>query len=232
MPGNTASGGSARVQGIVSGWNDEKGYGFVTAQQGGAKAFLHIKALSARGRRPFDGDLLSYELQRDARGRWQAERAMFVQAAPPAQQARHTGAAAAAAGSGMASQRLSAGQWRTFAAALGLLVVAVLAAAGLLHWSLLPWCLFASLITYGCYAHDKAAAQQGAWRTKESTLQILALVGGWPGALLAQQRLRHKSRKRDFQFVFWCAVLANLAAVVWLCTAAGRQFVDALLQML
>ena len=53
-----------------------------------------------------------------------------------------------------------------------------------------------SLVTFLVYAMDKSAARRGAGRTSETTLHLLALVGGWPGALLAQQWLRHKSCRR------------------------------------
>jgi uncharacterized membrane protein YsdA (DUF1294 family) len=52
----------------------------------------------------------------------------------------------------------------------------------------------------------------------EQLLQLLALFGGWPGALLAQQYLRHKSNKKPFLWVFWCCVILNFAVligVVW-----------------
>ena len=72
-----------------------------------------------------------------------------------------------------------------------------------------------SLITYAVYAHDKKCAREGRWRTSESTLHFLELLGGWPGALLAQRRLRHKCRKLSYQIVYWFIVLCNLAALVW-----------------
>ncbi|MGL6122255.1 MAG: DUF1294 domain-containing protein, partial [Shewanella sp.] len=50
-----------------------------------------------------------------------------------------------------------------------------------------------SLLTFIAYAIDKSAAKRNKWRTKESTLHLLALMGGWPGALFAQNLLRHKS---------------------------------------
>jgi hypothetical protein len=49
-----------------------------------------------------------------------------------------------------------------------------------------------SFLTFLSYAVDKSKAQRGAWRTQESTLHILALIAGWPGAALAQQIFRHK----------------------------------------
>lgn len=73
-----------------------------------------------------------------------------------------------------------------------------------------------SLITFLAYAHDKTKAQQGHWRTKESHLHLLALLGGWPGAALAQQILRHKSKKRQFRRVFWVSVIVNCAVFGWL----------------
>jgi len=65
------------------------------------------------------------------------------------------------------------------------------------------------------YRLDKTAAQDGAWRTPETTLHILALVGGWPGALAAQRLLHHKSRKLSFQLVFWTTVALNCGALGW-----------------
>ncbi len=56
----------------------------------------------------------------------------------------------------------------------------------------------ASLAAFLAYAFDKSAAKGGRWRTSEGTLHLLALAGGWPGALLAQQFLRHKSAKASF----------------------------------
>ncbi len=73
----------------------------------------------------------------------------------------------------------------------------------------------ASLITFVVYAMDKSAARKGTWRTRESTLHLLSLSGGWPGALIAQQWLRHKSRKRSFRVAFWITVIANIAAFTW-----------------
>ena len=63
-------------------------------------------------------------------------------------------------------------------------------------------------ITYGIYAMDKRRAQTQAWRVPEAHLHLLELLGGWPGAYLAQRRLRHKCSKIGYQFIFWLIVLA------------------------
>jgi uncharacterized membrane protein YsdA (DUF1294 family) len=88
--------------------------------------------------------------------------------------------------------------------------------------------LGASVVTFLAYALDKSAAVRQAWRTKESTLHLLALVGGWPGALLAQQVLRHKSTKQEFRQVFWGTVTLNLVALLLLATPARTLLLRAL----
>ncbi|MFK3738426.1 DUF1294 domain-containing protein [Massilia sp. TN1-12] len=73
-----------------------------------------------------------------------------------------------------------------------------------------------SVVCFAVYANDKAAARRGGRRTPERTLLALALLGGWPGALIAQRRLRHKTSKAAFQRVFWLTVALNVAACAWL----------------
>lgn len=101
-------------------------------------------------------------------------------------------------------------------AVLFLGLVAALAWAGQLPGIVAVLYLAASVGAFAAYAFDKAAARQGNRRTKESTLLALGLLGGWPGALLAQTLLRHKSSKRSFQVAFWITVLLNCGALVWL----------------
>lgn len=83
--------------------------------------------------------------------------------------------------------------------------------------------LGASVITFLAYARDKAAAGSGSRRTPETTLHGLALACGWPGALLAQQVLRHKSSKLEFRSTFWGTVVLNVAGFVVLCSPLGRS---------
>ncbi|NMH65689.1 DUF1294 domain-containing protein [Shewanella salipaludis] len=91
---------------------------------------------------------------------------------------------------------------------LGLLLVLTLAGR-LPSYFLWSYALL-SLVTFLVYAWDKSAAKRDAWRTQESSLHLLALCGGWPGALLASQLLRHKSLKLSFRLMFWLSVAANL----------------------
>lgn len=80
-------------------------------------------------------------------------------------------------------------------------------------WAALAYPLV-SLFSFCQYGMDKQAAQKGRWRTPENTLHIAELLGGWPGALVAQQVFRHKTRKVSFQLVFWGIVA--LHQVFWL----------------
>jgi uncharacterized membrane protein YsdA (DUF1294 family) len=75
------------------------------------------------------------------------------------------------------------------------------------------WYTLTSAVAFALYGLDKRAAQRGAWRTPERTLQLLAFAGGWPGALLGQSVFRHKHRKTAFQGVFVLCVLANIVSL-------------------
>jgi uncharacterized membrane protein YsdA (DUF1294 family) len=80
-------------------------------------------------------------------------------------------------------------------------------------------CLFitavvANPVTLGLYWYDKQAAQRERTRIRERNLHLWALAGGWPAALYARRRWRHKTRKQPFVAFFWCTVGLNLAA--WL----------------
>ena len=66
-----------RYQGRITAWNDDRGFGFVECSDGRHKAFLHISALQDRRRRPSVGELISYDLVWDAKGRSQATNVAF-----------------------------------------------------------------------------------------------------------------------------------------------------------
>ncbi|XUY28197.1 DUF1294 domain-containing protein [Agrobacterium sp. rho-8.1] len=56
-----------------------------------------------------------------------------------------------------------------------------------------------NIIVFLIYGWDKKAARSGEWRMSESVLLWLAFLGGSLGAVLAQQLLRHKTRKQPFR---------------------------------
>ena len=77
-----------------------------------------------------------------------------------------------------------------------------------------------SAVTFLVYVLDKRAARRGDQRTPEATLHALELLGGWPGALLAQWLIRHKSAKVSYQIVFWLIVAVHVAG--WIAIARWR----------
>ncbi|UTV86813.1 cold shock and DUF1294 domain-containing protein [Cobetia amphilecti] len=183
------------LQGRLTRWNDDKGFGFITPASGGKDVFAHISAYQGRGR-PKASAQVHYQLGMDDNNR------------PRAIRFRTHGAGASTT---------STGVWLAWLVALAVMVVL---GAG---WrqERLPWMVPAaylgmSLVAYMAYRVDKLAAAESEQRVREDTLHFMELLCGWPGALIAQQSLRHKTRKTSYRFVFWCAVLLNIAAVSWL----------------
>lgn len=66
-----------------------------------------------------------------------------------------------------------------------------------------------SLVSVFLYWSDKRAAEQALQRTPEKLLHMSELLGGWPGALVAQQVLRHKTRKAAYQQLCWLIILGH-----------------------
>lgn len=71
-----------------------------------------------------------------------------------------------------------------------------------------------SLFTYLAYRHDKRCAENGGWRVSEATLHFCELIGGWPGAYLAQRMYRHKTAKVSYQITFWGIVALHQFAAI------------------
>lgn len=200
----TARYGLMRLEGRLTSWNDDRGFGRIESTQGGELIFVHISAWPRGSGRPNLNQAVSFEVELGPKGK----RAKNVQ--PILAQARRLS---------MPSERATRAQWGTATLfALPGLVVVYLPLA--VVWKLPSWVaglyLALSAVTFLTYAADKSAASRGCWRTPESTLHALALAGGWPGALLAQQYLRHKSTKAEFRRLFWFTVALNLAGLVLL----------------
>ena len=187
-----------RNKGSIAKWNDERGFGFISPSEGGSSVFVHISSFPRGDRRPSVNEAVSYTLAFDSQGRRQANDVRFVgpSSASPMRQLPRSGISVPIA----------------FAVSF-LIVIAALAAVGWLEMSWLALYYGASIITYGCYSRDKTAAQNAGRRTPESTLHLMSLVGGWPGALIAQVLLRHKTRKPSFLVGYWFTVIVNCIAL-------------------
>jgi uncharacterized membrane protein YsdA (DUF1294 family)/cold shock CspA family protein len=201
-----------QLQGKITSWNDEKGYGFITPGSSGDQIFVHIKAFKNRGRRPQINQYVTYTHSKDRQGRPCAIDVSFV--------GKQRG------------NSLSVGKAIGPCILGGLFLGAIGISEGILNRSFLivSFYLILSLVTFIVYALDKNAAQNDRWRTPEAKLHFLALIGGWPGALVAQQMLRHKSKKKEFRFVFWITVILNCSVSIFLLTPKGLQILELWIQ--
>ena len=189
-----------RVKGKITSWNDEKGYGFITPIGGGKKVFIHIKAFSNRTRRPEPEQVVSYALSTDKQGRPCAVKATL-------------------AGDRLRDKsKNKSNSVSLFSIITFLVIIGFFAFKGKITSLILAFYVAISLVTFIMYYADKSAAKNGAWRVPESSLHFISLAGGWPGALIAQQWLRHKSRKQPFRFIFWTTVLLNCGVLDFLTT--------------
>lgn len=210
------------AQGTIERWVVERGFGFIAPEEGGEEVFAHIKAFAVRDPAPRPGARVRYRLARDAQGRRRAEEVAYVGgvAAPHPARARPSPRSV--------PPRLGGGQ----GALWGRLVLGVAALAalyGLVRSGALPGWAGAvlaglSAVTFVAYGLDKGAAVRQGWRTAETRLHLLALLGGWPGALLAQALFRHKHRKTTFLAQFWVTVVLNVAALGFAIVQGPRLF--------
>lgn len=209
-----------RLKGRICDWRDDKGFGFIEPDGGGARVFAHIKGFANRERRPQNGAQVTYLAGTDERGRACAAKIAFDGEGYEAP-ARSRSPRPSAHSNGPV--------------VFALLFVILLLAATVAAWlpiEIAALYATASAAAFVVYAWDKSAARSGAWRTKESTLHLLSLVGGWPGALTAQHCLRHKSSKRSFQVVFWITVALNCGGLAWLLGPTGSQYLSRVLTAL
>ncbi|TFD61742.1 DUF1294 domain-containing protein [Cryobacterium suzukii] len=106
---------------------------------------------------------------------------------------------------------------------------AVLYLVGAVYWPRPLWVVglysVTSLICFALYATDKRRATFGGWRISERTLLFWGFIGGWPGAIVAQQILRHKTRKRSFRVAFWTTVVVNVLFFALLSTPTFDRLV-------
>ena len=193
-----------RLNGVLIKWNVDKGYGFVQLASSNQQMFAHITEFENRRRTPKVGDEVSFNLQKQSDGKFRAIDVAYV---------RETM------------------DW--FLLPIIVIAMGYIAAVGYasLETQLpvqISWTFaLLSAITYLFYAVDKRAAQKSKQRTPENVLHWFSVLGGWPGALIAQQQFRHKTRKNSFRVVFYLTVIVNVAAVSYL-ALGGHEFWNAL----
>jgi uncharacterized membrane protein YsdA (DUF1294 family)/cold shock CspA family protein len=176
-------------KGRLTQWEDSKGFGWVEAD--GQRIFAHIKDFDSGQPRPVAGDEVTFTTGGDAQGRTCAKAVRLVRTAG----------------------RIGIGAWLLLA---GLLVLPLFSGEypPFPRWVVPAVMATASVVAWICYRSDKLRAESGQWRIPEAHLHFVELLGGWPGAFLAQRKFRHKTRKVSFQFIFiLIVVLHQLVAV-------------------
>ncbi|MCG9629106.1 cold shock and DUF1294 domain-containing protein [Vibrio mediterranei] len=193
------------MKGHIAQWDDEKGYGFIIDTHSRQRVFFHISDVQHR-RRPQGHETVRFLHSQDAQGRPRAIRVNYDSPILPHHPLR------------------TSVVW-------GIIGYAALLFYTVNHllWVLLPY-LGISLLTYRLFALDKHAAITQRWRIPENTLLLFSLLGGWPGALLAQQSLKHKSQKSAFKTQLYFVVGLNVALYALLSSDAATQTIQTFIQ--
>ncbi|SET59123.1 DUF1294 domain-containing protein [Thalassotalea agarivorans] len=194
-----------RAKGTVVRWNDDKAFGFVKPAHGGKDLFLHKNALQTKSRTPKIGESLLYTEGVDKQGRM-----CILNATYPGELVRPATLPVRRKKTKPASLKAV---YLAFSFLIGLMVAAQLDYIGK---HLMYWYAGLSFFTFLMYWSDKSKASNGGWRTPEANLHFVALIGGWPGAAIAQQILRHKTSKESFQLSFWFTVIVNIGILCYL----------------
>ncbi|MGV8856985.1 DUF1294 domain-containing protein [Rhodoglobus sp.] len=200
---------NTRSDGVLASWNDERGFGFVTLDDG-ERIFAHISAFPPRDSRPMLGERLSCTVERTTDDKIRASNIRYL----------------SASGRPIRTRKRKAGTMSWVVLVTFALAIGIVTAIGALPWLFAALYLLMSIITYIVYATDKSAAQTKQWRVSESTLLGLGLFGGWPGALVAQQRLRHKNQKPSYRQAFWGSVVLNVLVLAILSTALSERMLE------
>jgi len=164
------------LTGRITSWDAQRGFGHVEAD--GHSHFLHHRDFAERHKAPEVGDAVIFSLGSDRKGR------------SCAVHARHQNDGGRLSGAAIVLLAL-------LLIAPGLAAMRLGPRDGL--WFSLVWQALISALTWFLYYDDKRRARQDAWRAPEKSLHLFELVGGWPGAFLAQRQLRHKVSKLGFE---------------------------------
>jgi uncharacterized membrane protein YsdA (DUF1294 family)/cold shock CspA family protein len=186
-----------RFEGVVKIWNDDRGFGFIEPRHGGDDIFVHIKAFVSRSGRPDVGQRVTFEVEMGSDRKKCAKCVEVVRNKRQNVRLRNNNPA----------------RWGT-ATLFAIPAFFVLFAIAMVLWKVPGWVgglyLGMSVVCFVVYVVDKSAAEADRQRVREDTLLGLGLVGGWPGAIVAQQVLRHKSIKGTFRSQFWATVIVNI----------------------
>lgn len=193
---------SELLRGTIKAWDDAKGYGFIEPHEKGKGVFFHVKQWTLRNERPNVGRQVFYIAEEASRGKL---RASLVRPLAAAQVEEET----------VSFRSLLNGDLGIFVLCAAGVLILLLGLIVKLPLEVAAAYIVSSTLTYLLYRSDKLSAGKGQSRVPEMTLHFFGLLCGWPGGLVAQQRLRHKTIKASFQVVFWLTAVLNLFLVAF-----------------
>ncbi|PMJ97612.1 DUF1294 domain-containing protein [Vibrio sp. 10N.261.55.A7] len=183
------------IVGKIEQWDERKGYGFISVDRQAPRILFHLSDLSGYSQKPRLNERVHFTLAKDAHG-------SFV--------AKHI------------ERPMVFG----FPIAVMVWFVTILAssvwlieypAVSLLYYALV------STVTYVFYLYDSSAMVDGQTRVPELLLHLLAIMGGWIGATIAQGTLRREPSSFSYQWGFWISVAINISVYAWTFTPEGEK---------
>jgi len=70
------------MKGVLKTWKEDRGFGFITPDNGSKDIFVHISAIAQASRRPMPGDIIHYRIARDRNGKLRAINAIIEGISP------------------------------------------------------------------------------------------------------------------------------------------------------
>ena len=208
-----------RKKGKIIKWNDDRGFGFILPTDSQKNIFVHIKSFSDKSVRPTEGQHVTYTVQTNNDGK---DSAIKVSRATD-NIVRNRANSNRKKNINPTYKRINTNNTQLDhkpAHSISPLYIIIILSfvAFLLHFSiegkLPPFVIVVYIVmgimSYFIYSEDKDMAINNERRTSEKRLLVLSLFGGWIGALIAQQKFRHKTKKISFQMNFWTTVFFNI----------------------
>lgn len=189
-------------KGNVVNWNESKGFGFIKPEYNKKEIFAHVSDFKSRLPSNIVGEEVTFNVSKDDKGRPCATNIKTIRAKNNS----------------------------SFLSIAFIPVIIFIATIGFPIYNkeypieVAYWVGILSCITVFYYARDKAKSQSNSWRISEDKLHLFSVLGGWPGAIFAQQIFCHKTAKKSFQRVFWVTVFVNCGVVAWSFTRDGAPY--------